>query len=258
MNTLDPIKPKQKLNLNLYSLKVLCVILSILALILSGVLGILVLNNPIQDVFLKNLIQAKYYKSTPSSQQYEIGKLKGIVGALEDPYSVYLSKKEYQQFNNDLNRQYEGVGIEFDFETDSKIIVKKTLPNSPASKVDIIQNDELISIDGNPILGMETKDIIDKIRGPKDSKVKLEFKRGEQIFQRELTRVRIDVELIELVKKNNTAVIKIVSFGQGLDKKMATIAKNILSAEQLEHIQSDKLIEQLDKKLTVKELCKKL
>ena len=143
MNTLDPIKPKQKLNLNLYSLKVLCVILSILALILSGVLGILVLNNPIQDVFLKNLIQAKYYKSTPSSQQYEIGKLKGIVGALEDPYSVYLSKKEYQQFNNDLNRQYEGVGIEFDFETDSKIIVKKTLPNSPASKVDIIQNDDV-------------------------------------------------------------------------------------------------------------------
>ena len=224
---------------NLNTLKILCVVLSILVLILGGTLTLAIVNNPIKESFLKNIIESKYYKSIPSNEEYEIGKLKGVVGALEDPYSSYLSKKEYLQFNNDLNRQYEGVGIEFDFETVSKITVKKTLPNSPANKADIIMGDELISIDGKLVKDLDAKSIIDKIRGPKNSQVKLGFKRGEETTQKELTRLKIEVELIELTKKDNTAIIKIVSFGEGLDKKMTNIAKDILNDSNLNRIVID-------------------
>ncbi|MBC7406394.1 MAG: S41 family peptidase [Candidatus Parcubacteria bacterium] len=221
---------------HLIGLKVLCSILVILLVIVSSALVAVLLTSPINDVSLKSLIQAKYYKTPPTAQQYELGQLKGIVSALDDPYSDYLSKKEYQQFNSDLNRQYEGVGIEFDFETPDKTVVKKTLPSSPASLLDIQPGDVLISVNGENIRGLDSQDIVGKIRGPKSSKVKLTFIRNAQNIDRELTRVKIDVELIDLTKKDKTAIITIVSFGQNLDKKMAAIAKNILADTNINRI----------------------
>ena len=88
-------EPNQSPNQNLIGLRVLCTLLSISVLLLGGILGFTLLSNPIKDSFLKNIIESKYYKSIPTNEQYEIGKLKGMVGALEDPYSTYLSKKEY-------------------------------------------------------------------------------------------------------------------------------------------------------------------
>lgn len=217
-------------------LKALCAILIILLVIVTSALVGLLLTSPINDVSLKSLIQAKYYKTPPTAQQYELGQLKGIVSALDDPYSDYLSKKEYQQFNSDLNRQYEGVGIEFDFETPDKTVVKKTLPGSPASLLDIQPGDILISVNGENIRGLNAQDIVSKIRGPKNSKVKLTLLRNGQNIERELTRLKIDVELIDLTKKDKTAIITIVSFGQDLDKKMAVIAKNILADTNINRI----------------------
>jgi carboxyl-terminal processing protease len=180
-------------------------------------------------------IKENYYGDFPTDAKIAQAELKGLVGSLDDPYSEYLPQDDNQKFQDDLNRKYEGVGISFKQDGDI-IIAQKVLPNSPALQIGVKDGDILKKVDEISVSGQTLSEVAQKVRGPKDSKVKLEFERDGKPISFEITRQSLAADLISLELKNDTAVITISSFGEGLDNLMKNITSEILNNKNIKKI----------------------
>ena len=183
---------------------------------------------------VKALISENFLFDKPDQKKENIGKLKGLVMSLEDPYSEFLSKIEVEKAQNRLNNRYEGIGIQFSF--GSGIKIQKILKNSPAQKSDLRIGDELIKVDEVLVSTIAVKDLADKVRGKPGSTVKLEIKRGEEKLTKEVQRAQITGELIELEVRGNVGIVTISSFGDTLDEKMGQIAGEITKNNQIKSL----------------------
>jgi len=147
------------------------------------------------------------------------GAVSGMVGALGDPYSAYLSKDENEAIKEDLKGVYEGIGIKLGF-SDSKIVVIAPLSGSPAQKAGVKPSDEIVSIDGEKIEGMNIAKAVKLIRGPVGSKVTLELRHSgkDEVVKVEIRRERISVKSVEVEflsgKNGEVALIRLSRFGE--------------------------------------------
>ena len=99
--------------------------------------------------------------------------IRGMLKEL-DPHSSYTNATETKKLNEPLEGNFEGIGVQFNMLNDTLIVIQPTT-KGPSEKVGIIAGDRIVTVDGNPIAGvkMERDSIMRKLRGPKDSKVKL-------------------------------------------------------------------------------------
>ncbi|MGL5766990.1 MAG: S41 family peptidase [Sarcina sp.] len=120
------------------------------------------------------------------------GAIKGMTGALEDPYTVYMTKDEYKEYNEQNSGGYVGIGI-YIGATDGKVEVIKPIEGSPAKKAGIIDGDKIIKVNGEKI-GSDTDKAGRLIKGKEGEEVTLEIQRkGEK----ELRTFKVKREAIE-------------------------------------------------------------
>lgn len=114
------------------------------------------------------------------------GAIKGMVDALDDPHSGYLTPDEYRQGLQDLSGSFEGIGAEIgtrnakgetsDCTTlgpDCFLIVVSPLEGSPAEKAGIKPGDAIVAVDGTSLDGLTIDGARDRIRGKKGTEVTL-------------------------------------------------------------------------------------
>ncbi|MBP93626.1 MAG: peptidase S41 [Flavobacteriaceae bacterium] len=106
-----------------------------------------------------------------------------VNGILEnlDPHSVYIPKADMQRVTENMKGDFVGIGISF-YTYNDTITVIRTIEGSPSDKVGIQGGDRIITADGDSIFGkdLSNSDIIKKLKGPIDTKVKLEvYRKGE-------------------------------------------------------------------------------
>ncbi len=126
------------------------------------------------------------------------GAVAGMVASLGDPYSVYFDPETAQKFTKDLEGTFEGIGAEIGLKND-QITVIAPLPGTPAANAGLRAGDKIYGIDGIDTTGMLVEDAVDRIRGPKDTKVKLLIMREglKQPKEFEITRATIIVEPVK-------------------------------------------------------------
>jgi carboxyl-terminal processing protease len=119
------------------------------------------------------------------------GAIRGMVEALEDPYSAYLTPEEYQSGLQDLSGQFEGIGAEIGTRSasgatsdcatlgpDCILIVVAPLEGSPALKAGLKAGDAILKVDGSGLDGLTVDGARDKVRGKKGTEVVLTIQRG--------------------------------------------------------------------------------
>jgi carboxyl-terminal processing protease len=118
------------------------------------------------------------------------GAIRGMITALGDPYSAYLTSDEYRQSLLGISGQFEGIGAEIATQgpdgsegctplgTACHLVVTKPLAGSPAEKAGVTTGDIVVSVDGAMLDGLTVDGARDKIRGPKGSVVTLTLQRG--------------------------------------------------------------------------------
>lgn len=91
-----------------------------------------------------------------------------------DPHSTYNDAEEVKKMNEPLQGNFEGIGVQFQMIEDTLLVVQP-VSNGPSEKVGILAGDRIIAVNDSAIAGvkMSTEDIMSRLRGPKDSKVKL-------------------------------------------------------------------------------------
>lgn len=136
-----------------------------------------------------------------------------------DPHSVYISAKDAQAVADDLKGSFPGVGIEFTIRKDT-IHVQNVVKNGPAQRAGILAGDKIVSVDGKPFVGkiVTNEEAMRRLKGPKDTKVKLGVMRYGQKAVKYFTVTRGDIPQKSITATymldKNTGYIKVKSFGE--------------------------------------------
>ena len=91
-----------------------------------------------------------------------------------DPHSTYNNAEEVKKMNEPLQGNFEGIGVQFQMIEDTLLVIQP-VSNGPSEKVGILAGDRIIAVNDSAIAGvqMNTEDIMARLRGPKNSEVKL-------------------------------------------------------------------------------------
>jgi carboxyl-terminal processing protease len=130
------------------------------------------------------------------------GAIKGMVGAVGDPYSTYLTPEEYRNTLQDISGEFEGIGAEIGtvnaagettdcalFGPDCRLVIVAPLDGSPASRAGLKPGDVVAKVDGSTLDGLSPDQARDRIRGKKGTQVVLTIeRRGAAAFDVTITR----------------------------------------------------------------------
>src|SRR5690606_10427549 len=160
------------------------------------------------------------------------GAIQGMVGTLQDPYSVYMDAATTEQFNDSMDTSFDGIGAQISLK-DGKLIIIAPIKNSPAEKAGIKAKDQITKIDGKSVDGLDAHQASLLIRGKKGTTVQLEIVRGDLanplIF--EITRDEIPLLTVYSEMKNNgdknIGYIEITQFAKGTAKEFSTELKKL-------------------------------
>lgn len=102
------------------------------------------------------------------------GAITGMVGAIGDPYTTFLTPNDNQDFKEDLGGEFEGIGAQLGLR-DNRVIVVAPLSGTPAEKAGVRAGDIIIKVNDEDTAGWTVQDAVAKIRGPRGSTVTLEI-----------------------------------------------------------------------------------
>jgi len=95
--------------------------------------------DPVLDV--KSLISERYVEA-PDEKALRDGAIKGMVEALNDPYTIYVPASERTEFTKELTGEYVGIGAQVQI-VDQWLTIVSPLEDSPAFKAGILPGDRV-------------------------------------------------------------------------------------------------------------------
>lgn len=114
---------------------------------------------------VKDLLQARYYKAVDVNKLFE-GAIKGMAGALDDPYTVYYDPEEMKEFMEDASGNYSGIGVLVSMDENYLLTVSDVFPDSPAKEAGIKIGDKIVKVDHEDVTDLKDPElIVKKIKG---------------------------------------------------------------------------------------------
>ena len=136
----------------------------------------------------------------------------GIAKSL-DKHSQFFDPEEYRRLKEDNDGNYFGVGIQIRPHEDGGLLVVGVFEGGPAAGAGIEVSDQIVAVDGEDILGVDTNDIISRIRGPRGEVVSLGILRSQERIEIPVTRDAVHTTSIHAEwLGNRTAYVHISQF----------------------------------------------
>lgn len=116
-----------------------------------------------------------YFEEDYKEEDLYEGIYEGFLEKLGDPYTVYYTKKEYEEFQLDTSATYEGIGAVVTFNENTKqLMILSPYIGSPAEKAGLLPGDIILTVDGKSIEGLKWEEVVvNMIRGEQGTKVTL-------------------------------------------------------------------------------------
>lgn len=163
-------------------------------------------------------VSNKYYIPV-ENQSLEEGVYKGLLRGLGDPYSSYLTAKEYDQMMINTTGEYEGIGITIAGGEDGYVTVVAPMDGSPAYDAGIKSGDKIVMIDGKTFDNSNLNDAAEALRGPSGTTVKVSIAREGKPLNFSVIRSKIILETVtSKVLANNMGYIRISAFEENTSK----------------------------------------
>lgn len=116
-----------------------------------------------------------------------------------DPHSYYISAKDLKAVNEDLQGNFEGIGVEFSIISDTILIVTP-IAGGPSEELGILAGDKIIAIDDSTVagVGVKNQDVMAMLKGPKGTKVDVKVLRsGNQKIDFTIKRDKIPIYSVD-------------------------------------------------------------
>ncbi len=144
-----------------------------------------------------NLLKSQYVdKAVLNEDTLRQAAINGIIGALNDSHTEYLTPAELKAGALNLDSSYDGIGASV---SDSTGVVTIVAPfrDSPAEKAGIRQGDTVLKVDGDSAEGWTSQQAVERIRGQKGTQVVLEVKHSDGAIETlKITRGEIPIESV--------------------------------------------------------------
>jgi len=141
------------------------------------------------------------------------GAVRGMIDAVGDPYTAYVSPDSHKLEMGGLLGKYQGIGA-YIGKKDKNIIITAPIAGSPAEKAGLKAGDAILRINGESTELLSTAEAALKIQGPAGTPVKLTIGRigTTEPFEKEIVRGEIKLESIKSEMRGDVAYIKIQQF----------------------------------------------
>ncbi len=163
-----------------------------------------------------NTLNEKYVAATSTAvannEQKVWGAISGLTSSLKDPYTVFFPPEESQLFKDEINGNFEGVGMEVGIKDDVLTVIAP-LKGTPAERAGIRPGDKVLKIDETASANLRVDQAVKLIRGKRGTTVRLTILREGKTDPFELKVVRdvIDIPTLDFELKPG----KIATAGEG-------------------------------------------
>ena len=176
-----------------------------------------------------NNIIDNYYEDVDKEELIDAG-IQGMINYLDDPYATYFSGDASQNFNEELEGTYEGIGVEVMLK-DGIISVGNVFDGSPASKVGVKIGDVITKVNDTDVTGKSLTEVVNMISGSDTKSSKLTVTRDGEELSFELSKETIETPIVdsEIYENNNKKIgyIKIDIFNSNSYKQFNDVLKKL-------------------------------
>ncbi len=180
-----------------------------------------------------DLVHEEYVEQPVDDVKLAQGAIRGMIAALGDPHSSYMSPAEYEIAVADQSGQLEGIGAYVEG-ADEYLRIVSPFPGSPAEAAGLRPGDLVVKVDGEDMAGMGEVEIISRIRGPEGTTVRLAVQReGEtELLEFEIVRAKIHLPSVESeMLEGGVAYVKINDFGDKTTPELRTALRALLAQQ---------------------------
>ncbi len=147
-----------------------------------------------------------------------------------DPHTSYIPAAEMQAFNEPLKGNFDGIGVQFNIQNDTILIVN-TIPGGPSEKIGVMAGDRIIFINDTLFAGtgVTNDDVVKNLKGESGTKVRIKVKRRgiSELIEFTIKRDKIPIYSVDVsyMLNKETGYLKISQFA-------ATTHKEFLQATE--------------------------
>ena len=170
------------------------------------------------DVIASNLknfrrVIDKYYLGDIDETKMLDESIKGYVKGLDDEYTEYMTKEEWQDFEEMAFGNFVGIGVEMGIDVYDNIVILAVIKDSPAEEAGIEEGDVIAEADGTNLLGETAELASSLIKGHEGTKVHLKLIRDNNIVEMDVDRREIELYKTETkMLENNIGYILFKTF----------------------------------------------
>lgn len=169
-----------------------------------------------------NDIVNNYYDKVNKEELIDAG-IKGMINYLDDPYATYFDGTSSTNFNQTLEGNYKGVGIEVTLDN-NKVKITKVFADTPAKKAGIKVGDYITKVNGESVEGKSLSDVVSLIKNAKNKEVEITITRDNQEKTMKVTRTTVDMPYTssKVYEENGKKIgyLKIEMFSNNITKQV--------------------------------------
>lgn len=138
-------------------------------------------------------ITERYAGGPVDRRQLVQGAIKGMIAALDDPFSMYLTPEEFEASLQSISGQFSGIGTTVGtvdgsgtntactpLSAQCRLAIESVIADSPAERAGLRPGDVIAAVDGTTVDGLTIDQVTQRVRGPKDTTVTLSIARGTE------------------------------------------------------------------------------
>jgi carboxyl-terminal processing protease len=172
----------------------------------------------LQERILEEL-DDRYYREIDVDELKE-GSVKGMLKALDDPYTAFLNADETQRLREQTEGEYSGIGAALE-KKNGALVITRVFEGSPAAEAGLGPGDAIVSVDGESTADVAIETSISHIKGEAGTEVELEVrKKGDEATELlTLTRRTIPIPQTETkmltVDGTKVGYVQLYDFSEG-------------------------------------------
>lgn len=177
-----------------------------------------------------NLVHEQYVDQPVDDVALMRGAITGMLASLGDQHTSYMDPDEFQQANESLSGEYEGIGAYVDTSTEYLTVISP-ISGSPAEAAGLRSGDQIIAINGKDMTGIDPELVRKQVLGPAGSTVTLTIRRGDAVpFDVKITRAKITIKSAEgKMLENDIAYVKVTTFGDKTTPELLATLETLMA-----------------------------
>ncbi len=180
---------------------------------------------------IKTILSKGYVSDVDTNKLYD-GAFKGMAASLNDPYTVYMTEKEYSDFMTETTGNYAGVGLVVSADDKGNIVVVSPIKGSPAETAGIRALDIITEVDNKKVSGKDLDAAVAMMKGKAGTTVKVTITRegAKQPLDFNIKRAIIKLETVSYEKLNDDiGYIRLTMFDEHSDEDFKNAVNKLKS-----------------------------